>query len=176
MKKNELFEIQLADGSKKVIGDGRHCCVVGVVVSQDKEGNAYILANKRGPGCPNEVGKWNMPCGYLDAGSGEENISREVYEETGILIEPDNFMEINHGDLSVSRNVTFRYLVVLEEMKEIPSLEEIQKLGGEKDEVSEVKWIPFDEVSNYDWAFNHDNIMAEVLNRFAEVVLNSMDI
>ena len=33
--------------------------------------------------------------------------------------------------------------------------------GGEVDEVTEVKWIPVSDVSRYQWAFNHLEVIKE---------------
>ena len=51
----------------------------------------YVLANKRGPGLPTNVGKWNCPSGYLDFDETlEECAVREVFEETGYKITKKN--------------------------------------------------------------------------------------
>lgn len=162
MKKNELFIVTLKDGSERVIGDGRHTCVVGIVTYYDQEEDVYwILANKRGPGCPNAVGMWNMPCGYLDAGSGEENIAREVFEETGVNIAPELFTEIGHSDLAKSRNVTFRYLCEVDHKYPVADVKDLK--GGEADEVSEIAWIPEFDLEKYDWAFDQLDLIYETL-------------
>ena len=44
----------------------RSCTTVGYVFCADKEGYLCVLANQRGPGAPTNVGKWNVPCGYID--------------------------------------------------------------------------------------------------------------
>lgn len=158
MKKNECFTT--IDGRQ--LWDGRYCCVVGIVIYYDKATRThYILANKRGPGCPNEIGKWNMPCGFLDAGSGEENIAREVLEETGVCINPIMFKEHGHGDLATSRNVTFRYvaLVPFKYDLALPS----QLKGGEENEVSEIAWISEYDIDKYDWAFEHEHIIEDII-------------
>ena len=43
----------------------RSNAVVGIVFKWEN-GQYHILANKRGKGCPDYVGKWNIPCGYVD--------------------------------------------------------------------------------------------------------------
>lgn len=162
MKKNELFEVTLANGSKRIIGDGRHTCVVGIIDYYDQENDMHwFLANKRGPGCPTCVGMWNMPCGYLDAGSGEENIAREVFEETGITIAPDLFVEIGHSDLAKSRNVTFRYLAQVDQLFTPADVKDL--VGGETDEVSEIAWIPENKIEEYNWAFDQLDLIKYVL-------------
>lgn len=56
----------------------RSVAVVGLI----RINNKYLMV-KRGPKCPDEVGKWVLPCGYLD---NDENLSeammRECKEET----------------------------------------------------------------------------------------------
>jgi 8-oxo-dGTP pyrophosphatase MutT (NUDIX family) len=36
-------------------------------------------------------------------------------------------------------------------------------LGGEENEVDEIKWIPLDEINNYEWAFSH----ADLIRKYA---------
>lgn len=159
MKKNECFFTVTG----RHLWDGRYCCVLGAVLYYNEtEDQYYILVNQRGPGCPDEVGKWNMPCGYLDAGSGEENIAREVFEETGVKIDPALFEEVGHGDLSKSRNVTFRYIAQVDHMYQPAKIEDL--VGGELNEVSDIKWIPENEIDNYQWAFNHKYISRELIS------------
>lgn len=58
----------------------RSCAVVGII-SVD----GHVLMVRRGPKCPDEVGKWVLPCGYVDWGENlTEAMYRETYEETGI--------------------------------------------------------------------------------------------
>ena len=88
--------------------------------------NIYVLANKRGKGLPNNVGKWNAPSGFLDY---DEDLAdcavREVYEETGIVI--DNYANYS-GDLN---SITTEH--------------------SEPNEVEEVKWIPIQDIDKYEW-------------------------
>lgn len=45
----------------------------------------YILVSQRGPGCPSNINKWNVPGGYLDFDETPgEAARRECFEETGI--------------------------------------------------------------------------------------------
>ena len=53
------------------------------------DGVWHVLANKRGDGTPDYQGYWNAPCGYLDFDeTTSEAAMREVYEETGLHIQP----------------------------------------------------------------------------------------
>ena len=49
--------------------------------------DSVVLMVKRGPGCPDAVGKWVLPCGYVDWDENLTNAAiREIYEETGVNI------------------------------------------------------------------------------------------
>lgn len=163
MQKNKPYNFTTEEGQQKTLFDGRYACVCAIVLAQETD-TLYVLANKRGPGCPNEIGKWNMPCGYMDAGSAEKNCSKEVHEETGLEISPDEFSLIGISDTGKERNVTLRYIAVLPDgRKELPSVESLKGLGGEADEVSEIKWIDINDIANYEWAFNHDEVLHKTL-------------
>ena len=156
--KNKAYIVTTETGEQKEIFDGRYACICAMVLA--KEGNeVYVLANQRGPGCPNEVGKWNMPCGYMDGGSAAENCSREVYEETGVKIPPEQFEFVYIDDITES-NVTLHYRTIFEDgRQELAPLETIKTLGGEPDEVIQAKWINIKDAKNYDWAFEHEQVI-----------------
>ena len=123
-----------------------------------------ILANKRGKGTPDYQGYWNCPCGYLDFDETlQQAAAREVFEETGISIYyPDlKFINCNDDVNEGKQNVTFRFGIVLEDY--IPKILEVSERGGEDNEVSEIKWIPVKEISKYKWAFNHEQIIWNIL-------------
>ena len=74
----------------------RSCAVcVTVVVVDQKEDKMYLLASKRGSACPDFVGKWNLTCGYLDFDETlVEAAARELYEELGIIVKPEEVLEL----------------------------------------------------------------------------------
>ena len=165
MEKNKCYTVITETGEQKQIWDGRYGCVVSIVFSGKPDGTICVLANKRGPGCPKEVGKWNMPCGFIDAGTGRENASREVFEETGILIDPEEFREIGTKVDNEDRNITVRYIAGVEGLPEPAA---ISDLTGEPNEVEEIKWIPLHEILKYEWAFDHDKIIIGIVNKIVE--------
>jgi len=169
MEKNKCYTVTTETGEQKQIWDGRYGCVVGMVFSGDKNGVIYVLANKRGPGCPKEVGKWNMPCGFIDAGTGEENAAREVFEETGINIPVEEFKQLGAKVDNEDRNITVRYVAGVEGLPEPAA---INDLTGEPNEVEEIRWIPLHEVTKYEWAFGHDQILIDFIGRIVNVVDN----
>lgn len=175
MEKNWCYTIKEGIHKGVTLWSGRYCAVSAFVFMLNN-GRWYILANKRGDGTPDFQGMWNAPCGYLEANeSAKEGCSREVLEETGLYVNPDQFRLVyaetepelcNHG------NVTLRHIASLigEELdpnNNIEDPENISKLkGGEVNEVSEIKWIPVKDIDKYQWAFNHGNIIKEIFNKF----------
>ena len=127
---------------------------------KDKD-QIYILANKRGAGAADFQGLWNCPCGYLDWDeTAKEAACREVLEECGIKIDPR--MLTLHAvitDPNQNRqNVTLRFSGMINKSQ----LKYSKPEGGEENEVSEIKFIPFHEVSKYKWAFDHDEIIQTI--------------
>ena len=152
----------------------RSVAVVGVTVLRyyDQDGNQenYILASQRGPGTPDPefVGKWNLCCGYLDFGeSCEEAIVRETLEETGVdITRSKHFVLGVNSDPNADKrqNVSIRYGTLLRGKKEDYEKQFSHALN-EKDEVGDIKFIRLDEIDNYEWAFNHDDIIRECMDK-----------
>ena len=142
----------------------RAMAVLAIVLGKDKDENTYVLAQKRGEGTPDPefIGCWCLPCGYLDYNESlHQAIAREVLEETGVNVHPDNFelFYINDNPFSDKRqNVTFRFRTKLEGYIDDW---ELSDKNSEINEVSDIKWININEINNFDWAFNHDKIICE---------------
>lgn len=113
------------------------------------KGQLCVLANKRGPGV-DKTGKWNCPSGFLDYDETlEECACREVFEETGVTIHPDE-LELKEVDSNVTRKaqtVLVRYSVFLTELSRIRLTNE----NAEENEVTEIQWIPVTKVNDYEW-------------------------
>lgn len=156
-----------ADG--RTIWLSRSIAVVGVVVVIQDDGQGYILMNKRGPGCPDEIGKWVLPCGYLDWDeSCEDACRREIWEETDLdvtsLYESAlfNSFEVNQPfhvkskpSSDKKQNVSMYYGLVAN-VKELPVISSINCEPGEVDELAWVKVQDFDEL---DIGFSHRDIV-----------------
>ena len=140
---------------------GRFCAVCGIVVNRIDD-KLYVLANKRGDGCPDYNGYWNMPCGFLEIfENGQEGVAREIKEECGISITPEKFkfvtVETEPGRCN-NGNVTLRYIAIGEEFMDLT----VTALSGEINEVSDVRWIPLNDIHKYKWAFNHYEILKNI--------------
>jgi len=123
-----------------------------VFVYSKINGKWYILANKRGPLMPTNVGKWNAPSGYLDYNETiEECGCREVFEETGIRVYPEDLQFMNIDSLPTraeNQNVVVRYATILRKDEDYNGL---TSKNAEPGEVDEIRWIDLDDVDNYDW-------------------------
>ena len=151
----------------------RSIAVVVFVFAKDIYNQEYILAEQRGTGTPDPeyIGKYCVPCGYLDY---DETIvqaaQRELMEETGLNFPTTDFKLLNINDLPKSdkrQNVTFRYIV----NSNVP-IEDLSKLfttkNSEKDEVESIKFIKLKDIDNYEWAFNHQKLIKEIDSKYKE--------
>lgn len=148
------------DGQKYWIG---RAVAVSTMVFRTNKDSFSILANKRGKGLSNHVGLWNCPCGYLDYDeTAQEGAIREIKEECGINIPVDSLMmyEVETSPTTYNQNVTIRFIAVLTIVPEEISI----GIEGEVDEVEEVAWIEIKDIDNYQWAFNHDEIIKRAFN------------
>lgn len=114
------------------------------------DGDVCVLVNKRGPGLPNNVGKWNAPSGFLDYDETiEECAVREVFEETGLNINKHNlhFLEVDSNPERRNQVVLFRYWYAYRG----GYTDTITTKYSEPDEVEEVGWIPIFDLAKLDW-------------------------
>ncbi|MCK5918870.1 MAG: NUDIX hydrolase [Cocleimonas sp.] len=172
-KENE--KITLPD--ERIIWHSRSSTVV-ITVWCIVKNTSYLLLGKRGDGCPDEVGKWNLPCGYLDWNETlSEAAEREVFEETGLNIrsvQKDTNAIINSymhqpwkvsssisGRKNAKQNISHHFALVYK----ADELAELSTAYCEPDEVSDLKWITQDEINNFDYAFNHLAVIWEFLEK-----------
>lgn len=164
-------EVTLADG--RVIWLSRSCAVTTTVLCR-VAGKSYILLGKRGVGCPDEVGKWNLPCGYLDWDETlPEAAVREVFEETGV-----NLLAISDSSILIDcmqqpwrvnsnhrpgskQNISHHFYRVFT-ANELPAT---STEYCEPNEIDELQWRSIDQLEGLDYAFGHDEVMQEFLSR-----------
>lgn len=150
----------------------RSVAVTGVVYTIDHKNKIQFLISKRGSGCPDYVGKWQVTCGYLDFDeTGKEAIKRELYEELGLDIKINQikkFCDIDDPKRDDRQNIIFRYLVeigydeLLNQLKSGQINKDTKSRGGENNEIDDIALISINEIKNYSWAFNHENLLKEV--------------
>jgi 8-oxo-dGTP pyrophosphatase MutT (NUDIX family) len=153
----------------------RSVTVVGLVVAESKNSNSlYVLTTKRGKNCPDEVGKYCLPCGYVDFDeTTEEAMSRELYEETGIYLSSNGWNLIKCSSQPVGNqniNLLYKFTPKDDEILYITDLRLKQITTPDFGEVEEVKWMElkwddsisefnYTEIDKTDWAFNQKYIL-----------------
>lgn len=161
-------------GEKKILFDGRYTCVSGFFFTIINH-QLCVLANKRGKGTPDYQGYWNCPCGYLERyETAAQGIQRETLEECGYFIPLDkikmNSIETDPAS-SNKGNVTIRHKAFIDN-RDITWTDD--HITGEKDEVDQVKWIPVKDIDNYQWAFNHKEVIKKLKPNKFQVFLMKM--
>lgn len=158
----------------KQVWHSRSVAVVGMILMRH-EGEIYVALGKRGEASPNEVGKFCMPCGYLDWNETcEEAVVREIYEEIGfnvykaidhynVLHDQMNYpWKINSNPETELQNVSMHYALYLDTSSTVfrddVSLPELTfEHNPVNNEVSEVRWVNVNDLYQYDIAFNHES-------------------
>lgn len=114
-------------------GKGEYGLVVCVWVS---DGKGKVLLTRRAPE-KSFAGTWENSGGAAQAGeTSRQAIARELFEETGIRVDEDEFQLIDSG---MDRHAHFDYYTVV---RDVP-LEEVKLLPGETDDA---RWVSFEEV------------------------------
>lgn len=172
--------VKLEDGRE--IWLSRSVAVVGVVHDFRRWGPSetfepIVLLTKRGPDCPDEVGKWCLPCGYLDWDEdGLDGFRREVFEETGVFVDMDSEdwssvsddprqpWRVNAHPVNSNRQNISLYFS-LEWRKEEPPPEP-DLTNVDDGEVEEAKWMSVREALELDLAFNHRSVLEIFYKKF----------
>lgn len=135
---------------------------LGIIYKINEDGKLYFVANKRGKGCPDYNGYWNIPCGYFDLEDDSILIaaSREIYEETGLNVPVDrwNLWYVNSKPTDGKHVLSLRFIAKFDE-----NFGTFTSENSEENEVDDIKWICIDDVDNYDWAFNQREVIDELI-------------
>lgn len=136
-------------------------CAVETIALSKKKNKWYVLANKRGKGCFNNVGLWNVPSGYVDYGEEcEEAAARETHEETGVVINKKDLTLYTIDSVPEGRqNIVIVYYTVVD-----PQNTDTTSKYAEKDEVEEILWISEDNLDKVRW------ISTDHIKRVKEVI------
>ena len=172
-EKNYSYTIQEGPHKGETLWSGCYSATCGITVLRVKRflrrSKYYVLANKRGKGTPDFKHMWNLPCGFIEPSeSGPECVRREILEECGIDIPAKLFVFLETDTRPSTRNkghITLRYLAIIDKNTkgiDTSHFDEIGTTGGEENEVEERKWIDIDKVQDYEWAFNHANVLKRI--------------
>lgn len=145
----------------------RHVAVTCFVFAP-VNGEWCVLANKRGSNTPDFQGYWNCPCGYLDFNETTAQAAmREVYEETGVVLNKVSLWYISDKPDENRQNIVFRYYAILPKACELNK--DSNARGGEQNEVEDCDWIPIRMLPLYKMAFDHDTL-ADKLSRELKLI------
>ena len=142
----------------------RAVAVLGIPFFQHKE-RVYVPLGQRSKLCPDEVGKFGLPGGYLDWDeSASEALIREVWEELGLnllaLGEPSAgsleqpYYVFSDPTRNPKQNVSLRFHFTY-------LVDELPALTG-SDESENVQWVLVEDAMSMDLAFNHAGILKEL--------------
>lgn len=136
-----------------------------VVFCKNKEGELCVLASERGKDAADFQGYYNCTCGYVDCfETTMEAAIRECKEECGIDIDKKYVQFFNFQDdpyKANKQNITFRYFAFISDKSTDQFV--FSKEGNEGDEVGNIAWIRISDIDKYKWAFNHDELIGEML-------------
>ena len=147
----------------------RSVAVNGTIVAI-KDHTFYILCSKRGPNAADFQGKMNLIAGYLDFDeTASDALKRETWEEVGLNL--DEILETKviisnklnkpydiDTDPSLNRqNISLKFGLIFNNPDKLPKLSiDNNEVEGE---VEDPMWLEYDDIDNYEWAFNHDKII-----------------
>jgi 8-oxo-dGTP diphosphatase len=127
---------------------------VGAVVLDDERRVLLVL---RG-GIPMQ-GEWSLPGGVLETGETiVEGMKREIFEETGLRVEPVKFAGVYDRILRDAQGRAQYHYVLVDHVCKV--------VGGEMragDDVREVRWVREPELESYKLAEMTERVIREVL-------------
>ena len=157
---NNRQNTMIKDENGKAHWISRSVVVVCLVIWKDK-----FLIVRRGKHVT-QTGKWCLPCGYLDYNeSVEECAIREIWEESGIDIrkyQHDLKLDYINSKPEHTRNQDIGFHFIVDIKSELEP--EINLDVIDKNETTDVKWIGFEEINDFIFAFNHDKKILKYVN------------
>lgn len=147
----------------------RAMAVTTVLLKETEKDGIMVLLQRRGPGCPDNIGKLCCSCGYLNWGETlKEAAIRELWEETGIKVRPEKVVPwklIDDPNRDARENVVQRFVGWIDsDDTQEPNPDTVSR-GGEEGEIEELVWMKLDEAKTMDtteFAFNHKEMLVEL--------------
>lgn len=151
MEENKLKNQPCYDKDGNFLGWFSRSVATTVCIFRKKGNDLQVLLQKRGKGCPDDVGKWCNVCGYLEFDRTlEENAVKEAFEEVGIKLYKNklDLFRINSDPSENHQNVSVHFFYFASEGEDFDlSIAE----GGEKDEVECAEWFTVGKFRYYNY-------------------------
>jgi len=121
-----------------------HQPIAGVGAVIVCSGKILLEKRKSAPG----RGKWTIPGGLVELGeSAEQTVIREVKEETNLKVEQPKLIDVvNNITLDKNDRIKYHFVIILFSAV----LSDNPKKARASDDAEELRWLPLDEVENYD--------------------------
>lgn len=168
-------------GAKEFIDWKSRSVASSIIILAETGQDGYVfLTTKRGPNCPDNIGKLVFTCGYLNWDETvAEGACREVYEETGLRLTPSDLMVAGWNDLPSEnrQNLTFRWVALMdfEKLNELIQTGALNtdtvSRGGEPGECDEIKLMAYSEIKGHDelFAFGHAGLAQMVVENLEKI-------
>jgi 8-oxo-dGTP pyrophosphatase MutT (NUDIX family) len=177
--KNKPNEFIKAEDGREFWISRAPAVTASIAISIDAQ--QYVLLNKRGSGCPDYVGWWVLPCGYLDWDeSGGDAAIREVWEECGLnlgelrkdancsyggIFTNDPWSVVSDPNIDPQQNIVFHFGAAFNADK----LPRISAENCEHNEVDEVKWFKKEDALKMRLAYTHESVIKRFFNTLAVI-------
>lgn len=166
----------------KEIWDSRSVAVNGVILCRCRDA-LFVATSTRGTNAADFQLHQNLVAGYIDWNeTATEAFIRETWEEIGLnlfnvmadfkVIHEDIFTpwEVNSDITNNKQNVSIRFGILFE----IKTIGELPKLSTENNEVDNEsvnpEWTPVNQLKTCpNWAFHHDEIILNYINRLTQM-------
>lgn len=160
----------------KVYWISRAMAVAGIILAKHNR-EWYVFLERRGTGCPDNVGKLCGVCGYLNWGeTRKQALVRETYEETGFKADPTKVIElqtIDDPNRDARENIVTRYAIIADYKRIMDEWTDglinynTESRGGEPNEVSSFLFSTVDQLSEIpseNFAFGHKEMIYEIID------------
>ncbi|MFA7244810.1 MAG: RdgB/HAM1 family non-canonical purine NTP pyrophosphatase [Candidatus Magasanikbacteria bacterium] len=138
---------------------------VGIIIKEGK----VLISKRNDPHNPRFHGKWELPGGSMEYGEKlEENVKREILEETGCEVEIVKQLNKIQVVASAGRDFSYQVYLIPFVCKFISHAQEVNDT-----EVMETKFVEVDELSDYDFIEKNKEFLMQIVPDVKEIIKNN---